>query len=262
MNIYSLPVLMYHSVATISGSLGDLGVAPQLLEEQLSTLTGAGYTLVGVTEALARRSEGDRGLLAGLTFDDGYSTFAAAIPVLRSLGARATLYVCPGYVGRFPEWLGRSARKLGSLMDWSELDEVSSYGVEIGNHSLDHIPLDILPTSDVLLQLQRSRESIGEHLGKHPVSFCYPHGYHSPRVRKAVEKTGHVNACAIGHAVSDLTDTLRITRLMVRPSYSGDQLIALLSAKRSWKSRTKATLYPAWRLVRTAEYVGMGRVMT
>lgn len=249
-------------MATLSGSFRDLGVAPQILEEQLSALRDAGYRLVGLTEALALRQSGDQSLIAALTFDDGYATFATAIPVLRSLGARATLYICPGFVGSLPKWLGRDAGVLGPLMNWSELEEISSRDIEIGNHSLEHIPLDILRTSELMNQLQRSRELIAENTGQYPGSFCYPHGYQSARVRQAVKTVGHKNACVIGHSVSDLADILRIERLMIKPNHRADQLITLLSVRRTWRSQTRAALYPAWCIARRAGYAGMGKVFT
>jgi len=262
MTVSDLPVLMYHSVASVPGSLHDLGVNPESLGEHLSALTDAGYALVGLTEAVNLRLSGDKSRLAALTFDDGYETFAAALPQLAALGARATLYICPRFVGGFADWLGRYSHVMGPLMDWAGLREVSCYGVEIGNHSFDHIPLDILPTSELMQQLQQSGEAITENLGQYPQSFCYPHGYQSARTRKAVSGVGYKNACVIGHRVADLADVFSITRLMVLPGYSGARLVQLLSARRSWKSKARAAAYPPWRIARQAGYRYMGRVYT
>ena len=46
---------MYHSVSTVpDGPMRPFAVPPALLREQLSALAGAGYRLVGLTEALER----------------------------------------------------------------------------------------------------------------------------------------------------------------------------------------------------------------
>src|SRR5947209_10889966 len=118
---------MYHSVSTVDGRLRGLGVPPARLRAQLRALAEAGYRLVGLTEAL--RDNGT-GAAVALTFDDGYHDFLDALPVLREVGARATLYVNPGQVGgRMP---------LGPLLSWAQVREVAAGGVETGNHSQYH----------------------------------------------------------------------------------------------------------------------------
>ncbi len=53
----------------------------------------------GVAELMRAHAEGRRGLV-GLTFDDGYADFLhEALPVLRSHGCTATVFVLPGRPG-------------------------------------------------------------------------------------------------------------------------------------------------------------------
>jgi hypothetical protein len=78
---------MYHVVGELSGRHQALGVPVRSLAEQLQVLAGQGYTLLGLTEAVARRTQGDGSRMVALTFDDGYSTFADALPILQSLDA-------------------------------------------------------------------------------------------------------------------------------------------------------------------------------
>ena len=60
------------------------------------------------------------------------------------VGATATLYVCPGHTGPGAAVMASTAT-FGPLLTWDQVREVAAAGVEIGNHSLIHHPLDVLP---------------------------------------------------------------------------------------------------------------------
>src|SRR2546430_754860 len=127
-----VPVLMYHSVSrVVSGPLRTLAVPPELLREQLGALAGAGYRLVGLSEAvdLLARAPGTR--VAALTFDDGYLDFLTdALPALAEHGAGATLYLPVAHLGRPASWLGSGAAAFGPLLTWAQVHELSGSGVE------------------------------------------------------------------------------------------------------------------------------------
>jgi peptidoglycan/xylan/chitin deacetylase (PgdA/CDA1 family) len=261
MRLQPLPVLMYHVIGELSGRHQALGVPVRSLAEQLQVLADQGYALLGLTEAVARRTRGDGSRMIALTFDDGYSTFADALPILQSLDARATLYICPGAVGGAPAWLDTDRGSPCALLGWNDLRSLAAVGMEIGNHGLDHMPLDILPTAEVLRQVALSREILSRELGEPPTSFCYPHGYNSSRTRLAVRDVGHGTACIIGHAVRPPTDLLRISRLMVTPRLRGHDLAVLISGRRTLGSRARSLAYPGWRATRVVAYRCYGKVL-
>jgi peptidoglycan/xylan/chitin deacetylase (PgdA/CDA1 family) len=97
-----LPVLVYHSVSTVDkGPLRSLAVPPALLAEQLVALREAGFTLLGLTEAL-RRHDADpiSERLVAVTFDDGYRDFLTGGLAARAAArAGATLYLAVGHLG-------------------------------------------------------------------------------------------------------------------------------------------------------------------
>ena len=132
------------------------------LAEQLGALTAAGYRLVGLTEALDLLDAGSTDKLLAVTFDDGYRDFLTeGVPVLAEAGARATLYASVGHLGGRAGWLGRWSPDFGRLLTWDELAEVADAGIEIGNHSLIHHPLDVLPAAqlreEIAAQPRRAR---------------------------------------------------------------------------------------------------------
>jgi peptidoglycan/xylan/chitin deacetylase (PgdA/CDA1 family) len=255
---FAIPVLMYHSVSAVAGGpLRSLAVPPHRLAEQLAALTGAGYRLVGLTEAIdlatATGGPGTDPPVAALTFDDGYADFLhAALPVLAEVGAAATLYPSVGHLGGPAPWLGRWAGAFGPLLTWSQLREVADAGVEIGNHGLRHHPLDVLPAAQLRQELTASHDRLEQELQRRVRSFCYPHGYHDRAVRAAVARAGHDNACEIGRRLYRADDDrFAVPRLHPTPDHSGPELLALArTGGRQLVPRAKRLAQPGWRAVR------------
>jgi peptidoglycan/xylan/chitin deacetylase (PgdA/CDA1 family) len=249
----TLPTLMYHSVSAIGGPLRGLAVPPKRLGEQLGALTAAGYRLVGLSEALDLLAAGTDDKLVAITFDDGYRNFLTeGIPALDRAGARATLYASVGHLGEKADWLGRWAPDFGRLLTWDELAEVAAAGVEIGNHSLIHHPLDVLPPAELREQVVRSHDELEQRLGVRVRSFAYPHGYNGGRVRDVVAAAGHDNATEVGRRLHTPRERrFAIPRLQPTPDLTGDDLVALVSSGGSpLIPQAKRLAQPGWRLVR------------
>jgi peptidoglycan/xylan/chitin deacetylase (PgdA/CDA1 family) len=255
---------MYHSVSAVGGPLRDLAVPPHLLAEQLGALTDAGYRLVGLTEALDLLAAGSTDRLLAVTFDDGYRDFLTeAVPVLQQTGARATLYASVGHLGAQADWLGRWAPDFGPMLTWDELAEVAAAGVEIGNHSMIHHPLDVLPPAQLHTEITRAHDELEQRLQVRVRSFAYPHGYNSRRVRDLVARTGHDNATEVGRRLHTPGEhRFAIPRLMPTPDHSGADLVALAGGGGSTLvPRIKQFAQPGWRLARRAARLA-GRDLT
>jgi peptidoglycan/xylan/chitin deacetylase (PgdA/CDA1 family) len=250
----SLPVLMYHSISHIArGPMRSMAVPAGLLGEQLATLTDAGYALLGLTAALARRQADPQAPVIAVTFNDGYRDFlTSGLRVLSAAGARATLYVAVGHVGRPAAWLGKHADDFAPMLSWDEVCEVAAAGVEIGSHSLVHTPLDVLPERMIDVQVRAARERLRQHTQTEVASFAYPHGYHTRLVRASVAHHGHLSACAIARGLATVdSQPFAIPRLQVTPDHGPDELLALVrSGGRQYLPRVKQMAQPAWRVVR------------
>jgi peptidoglycan/xylan/chitin deacetylase (PgdA/CDA1 family) len=249
----TLPALMYHSVSAVDGPLRDLAVPADRLAEQLEALTAAGYHLVGLTEALDRLRDGSTEKLLAVTFDDGYRDFlTAGVPALKAAGAGATLYASVGHLGGHAGWLGRWSPDFGPMLTWDELAEVAATGVEIGNHSLIHHPLDVLSPAQLRDEVHRSREELEQRLQLKVRSFAYPHGYNSARVRGVVEAAGHDNATEVGYRVHTPGERrFAVPRFQPTPDHTGADLVALVESGGSGLVPTlKRYAQPGWRLVR------------
>jgi peptidoglycan/xylan/chitin deacetylase (PgdA/CDA1 family) len=243
---------MYHAVAPVQGRFSRLGVPADVLDRHLAALVGAGYRIVGLSEALELVTKSDDARVVALTFDDAYEDFLGSLPVLARWDARATLYVPTAFVGGSASWLGRHASAFSRLLDWDQLESLVVGGrVEIGSHGRQHRQLDIASPQEVRDDVEGSRRDLESRLGCDVVSFCYPHGYHTATVRTAVERAGYHNACEVGRRVSGVGDRFAVSRLEVTPDWSSDRLLAEVSSSRvSVRSRLTRAAMPGWRLAR------------
>ena len=251
----TMPALMYHSVSAVGGPLRDLAVPPARLAEQLGALTAAGYRLVGLTEALDLLDAGTTEKLIAVTFDDGYRDFlTAGIPALAAADAGATLYASVGHLGENADWLGGFSADFGPLLSWDEMAEVAAAGIEIGNHSLIHHPLDVLPPAQLRAEIARSHDELEQRLQFTVRSFAYPHGCNGRRVRDVVQQTGHDNATEVGRRLHSPGERrFAVPRLQPTPDHTGADLVELVAGGGSaLVPKLKQLAQPGWRIVRRA----------
>jgi peptidoglycan/xylan/chitin deacetylase (PgdA/CDA1 family) len=248
-----MPVLMYHSVPRQSPAQPNEHAVPVAeLTDQLTSLTEAGWRLLGLTEALAAKDADASARVVGVTFDDGLLDFLNAVEVIQGLGARATMYVPTDDVGLqlAPD------DPHGSRLSWTDLADVARAGIEIGSHSAGHRPMDVLRPADLAHELVGSKKALEDHLGLPVESFCYPHGYSSSRVHKAAQRAGYSNACIVGRRIARSTDDVfAVPRLHVRPGVTGaafDQLLA--EGEPGLAPKVKRLANPAWRLARQVAF--------
>ncbi|MBT2508255.1 polysaccharide deacetylase family protein [Streptomyces sp. ISL-98] len=197
-----VPILMYHAVGHRPAKAAyRLSVSPEAFAEQLELLDERGFTPL-TTAQLGAAWRGGRALPLRpvlITFDDGYEgVHRHALPALAKHGFASTLFVSTGWL-RGPYDTGGA---LDTMLDWDQVRELAAAGAEIGGHSHTHPQMDQLPDQDLLFEAKRCREIITEELGDRPVSFAYPYGYSSRRVRRTVREAGFAQSLAVGNALA------------------------------------------------------------
>ena len=242
---------MYHAATPVAGRLRHLGLTEGLLLRQLSAISAAGFSLVGLTEAIEAWGRGEK--VVAVTFDDAYTDFlSVAVPTLAAVGAKATVYVPTQHVGSSAAWLGERQHELPPVMAYQDLRTCLASGlVEIGSHGHRHVPLDTLNATDLSDELQRSKRLLESNLGILVRSLCYPHGYHSQAVRDAASATGYDNACEVGRHLRTVSHRFAISRLAVSPNQQPDQLLQEIhSGGPRIIPFAKRLAQPVWRQVR------------
>ncbi|PGH51167.1 hypothetical protein CRI70_08245 [Streptomyces sp. Ru87] len=197
-----VPILMYHAVgAAPSPAAYALSVSPAAFAEQLELLADRGFTPVTTRElGDAWRSGGPlpaRPVL--ITFDDGYEgVHRHALPLLARHGFTATLFATTG-------WLRGPYGTPGApdtMLGWDQVRALARAGLEIGAHSHSHPQLDQLGDARLRSEIELCRDLLHGELGRGPVSFAYPYGYSSRRVRQAVRDAGFAQSLAVGNALA------------------------------------------------------------
>ena len=137
-----VPILTYHSLDT-SGSV--ISVAPDVFGEHMRSLSERGFT--GITlETLLDAWEGHGTLPERpvvLTFDDGFrNVLEHGVPALMRHGFSGTVFIVTGWCGRKCDWPGQGddIPRL-PLLNWEEVVELSSAGLELAPHTVGHTRL-------------------------------------------------------------------------------------------------------------------------
>lgn len=191
---------MYHRVGPAKGPWEErYCIQPEDFRKHMGALHKAGYKAVSLS-AFTAWLGGEQGLPQGallITFDDGFmGVHDHAAPILAALGWPATMFLVSGLVGGRDEWSLREHPdgKTYPLMDWPEIRAMGKEGWDFGSHSVSHGDLTTLDDDALKIQLEVSRQSIAEALGKPVRAMAYPYGRHDDRVCAAARASGYALA--------------------------------------------------------------------
>jgi peptidoglycan/xylan/chitin deacetylase (PgdA/CDA1 family) len=253
-----IPILLYHCVsADPAGWIAPYTVTPQVFAYHIDLIVESGRTPMTVSEL--------RGALHGrtalppkpvvVTFDDGFADFAEAAATLADRNIPSTLYVTTGALrGRGPR-PPEMAIPPAPMLEWSQLAEMGDKRVEIGAHTHTHPQLDTLRTSVAVEEIRRCKHLLEDELGHEIPSFAYPHGFHSARVRRAVEAAGYNSACAVMNALSSESDRVfSLARLTVSATTTPAQMVGWLAGRGApvapYPERLRTRVWRTYRRVR------------
>lgn len=182
-----LRILGYHR---ISDAEHVLSVSPTDFRRQLEAVVETGLDVVRLSDALPLLESDLVGRRISITFDDGYRDFLDhALPILRSLGLPATVFVPTGLVGQraFAWYADRPA-----ALSWQEIEELVAEGlVDVQAHSRTHPWLPRLSNGQVRDEIVGSKRDLEEHVPYELTSFCFPAGLYSDRELELVREAGY-----------------------------------------------------------------------
>lgn len=136
-------------------------------------------------------------------------------------------------------------------MDWEQLSELRSAGIEMGSHTLDHeILTSLQDPAQVDWQLAEAKRQIESRWGTCDL-LAYPNGNHNDEVVKRAEKVGYRRAFTVLPGVWHRdTHPLRIPRLNItdqRISFGGEfspaafEFSVVYRAYRIWRAERAAS---------------------
>lgn len=164
----------------------SLFTRPSDLRRQIAALRRWGYRFTTFGDLAARVQRGEGSGYVALTFDDGIAdNRSTLLPVLRSEGVPATVFVATGYIGGHHPDVPEVP-----MLGEADLLALRDAGVEIGSHSHDHRDLTTLPFADILADLRESRRMLAAVLGEEPRVLAYPFGRADDETRRAARQAG------------------------------------------------------------------------
>lgn len=173
-------VLMYHGVGDQPTHSSELRytVGPAEFARQMRLLAHSGRA---VDYPRLVRGAAPAGSVA-VTFDDGERSVAtAALPVMRELGLRGTLFVTSGWIGS------------EGYVDAEDLRELSREGWTVGAHGATHRYLSDLARAELERELREPRQVLERILGRAPEHMSLPGGRADRRVVRAVKRAGYAS---------------------------------------------------------------------
>jgi peptidoglycan/xylan/chitin deacetylase (PgdA/CDA1 family) len=138
--------------------------------------------------------------------------------------------------------------------DWpqlepSELTELESSGIEVGDHTFTHPCLPSCPNDKIATELAQSRSVLTEALGRPPRAFAYPNGDWDARAVRELSSHRYEVAFLFEHRLARIpvAQPLLMPRVRVNSDDSVDRLRIVLSG-----------LHPAIYHLRGASRIGSG----
>lgn len=158
-------------------------------------------------------------LALDVTFDDGWQTLKATLPVLEELGVTVTVFIAPGETERGVVWTN-ALMNAGVPDDewhpWYALDAKERYAkcdaypkgprrlltsdevrelarhpcIRIGNHTWSHLSCPHRPVAEVLDEIDRTQSVLTEWCGYSPTEFAYPFGRGTSELDAAIRARG------------------------------------------------------------------------
>jgi peptidoglycan/xylan/chitin deacetylase (PgdA/CDA1 family) len=244
-----IPILMYHSVSDSSTLLfKPFVVTPAQFAEQIAYLHENNYTPITVTQLMRARLHNELVLPERpvvITFDDGFADyFTGALPVLNQYNFTATLYISTAFIEGTSRWLRNIEEGERPMLTWAQVAEINANGIECGAHTHTHPQLDTLPPSKARVEIASSKKILEDHLGQEVLSFAYPFGYFTARVRQIVQEEGFQSACAVRYKMSPENDNpFSLARLMVEEGMSIDAFASLLAGSNTEPETVMGALY-------------------
>lgn len=218
-----VPILTYHVVAPWSlgraYSQRALDIDPALVRSQLTTLHDHGWRAITMAQLAILLATGTPAppRTFVITVDDGYADgYTYLRPILESLGDVATFYVVPGRIGGPHE------------MTWDQVTSLAAEGMEIGDHTMFHRPLNLLPLATARSEIVDAQNALAARLGQPPITLAYPFGGIDPAVARIVDGAGLWLAATTRWGTSETwAGRLLLPRIHVSPSESAASLLAL-----------------------------------
>jgi len=218
-----LPILMYHKVS--EGETNGITISTEKLKQQFEFIQRKGYQTLSFDELATVINTGKplpkRPLI--LTFDDAYRNFMVyAVPLLRTYGFKACVFIPVGFMGKTNNWDNGS----DPILSAAEIKELANTGsIEFGIHSFLHRSYAELDPAGMDNDLDLCIQTLGYHNIPFVRVLAYPYGSYpkkDPQLKatmKEIFRTSRLQfALRIGNRINSwpLKDLYELKRIDIK----------------------------------------------
>ena len=218
------PIVMYHGIQDSEDDPGHFdpvySVTHQQFIEQLDWLKDNNYKACTL-ETAAERTNTEKVVV--ITFDDGDITnFTSALPQLVERSMPAEFYITT-------DWIGNEFS-----MSADQLCKLDQAGMAVDSHGKTHQYLSDLNDNEMRLELEESKQTLEEILGKKINTIALPGGRGDHRTREIAKKLGYKKLCTsvIGYNNAE-SDPFKLKRIAITRQMSLDTFASLVSGEGS-----------------------------
>ena len=194
----AIPILVYHRITEEGGKADEERVPIDTFRKQMEYLKMNGYRTVSLEEleSLGENTQKRTQKLIAIHFDDGWKSVEQAIPVLQSLGMKASFMVITGAAdGQYGD----------EYLNWTEIKRIDKDLLfDIGSHTVSHpwkeesnlvlwtMHKDNKDSEELISrELEGSKQVLESRLG-HPVqTLAWPKGWYNHELNKRAIKAGY-----------------------------------------------------------------------
>ena len=238
----SLSILMYHSIADEDEAGAHpyyrTATSPPVFAAQMGSLHQAGFSVIGLAEAIRRCSEPNTVKSSVvITFDDGFRNFYTnAFPLLDRYGFTATMFLPTAHIGD-----STLSFKGKECLSWSEVRELQKHGISFGSHTVTHPQLHDCDAASIKQEIVDSKQTIEQKLGCAVQSFSYPYAFpeidngFKARLRQELHQAGYENGvCTTVGRPGPGSDHFFLKRLPVNSDDDPKLFLAKLAGSYDW----------------------------
>lgn len=198
------PIFMYHHLDYFNDSTPHerivtyIAITSKKLREQLDYIQKLGYETITFADIEAGNIPSKPIML---TFDDSYDDlYTKAYPELKKRHMKAISYVVTGKLDT------------KGYLTTEQVKELDLNGMEIAAHTITHPDLTKLKDDELKKEINDSKTFLEKLLNKPVLSFAYPFGKYSLRIRKIVEDAGYKYAVTVNPGLTNFKEPLDLQR--------------------------------------------------
>lgn len=222
-----VPILMYHYVSPLPANADNIRVGltldPVIFRQHIQYLHDEGYHTISLYEMNEALENGavlpPKPVI--LTFDDGYiDHYVHVFPVLQEFGFTGTFFIATAFIDN----------NLNGYMNWGQISEMASAGMNMEAHTKNHIDLRNRGYDLLIYEIMGSIESLEAHTGIASRMFAYPVGRYDEDTLAVLTSTPTLRAVTTQTGTSHTTDNyLELARMRITNETGVNGLIYLLN---------------------------------